>query len=57
MLTPKGLVRCLVLFVIDMATQGAQIAGIRAEPEGQWMKQMARNLTQVDSDFRQASST
>ena len=39
------LVRCLVLFVIDLPTRKVEIVGIAPEPDGQWMKQMARNMT------------
>jgi putative transposase len=53
LLTPRGLIRCFVLFVIDIASRKVQIAGISAEPDGQWMKQMSRNLTQADSGFLQ----
>ena len=53
LLTPQGLVRCLVLFVIDVASRKVQIAGVKTEPDGQWMKQIARNLTQADSGFLQ----
>jgi transposase InsO family protein len=53
LLTSRGLVRCMVLFVIDIATRRVQIAGIKAEPDGQWMMQVARNLTQTDHGFLQ----
>jgi putative transposase len=43
--TAMGLVRYHVLFVIRLATREVQIAGIVPEPHGEWMKQMARNLT------------
>jgi transposase InsO family protein len=43
--TALGLVRYQVLFVIRLATREVHIAGIIAEPHGQWMKQVARNLT------------
>ena len=46
--TPRGLVRCFVLFVIDIATRKLQIAGIKAQPDGAWMKQVARKQTQAD---------
>ena len=45
LLTKRGLVRCMVLFVIDIATRRVEISGIRVDPDGQWMKQMARNMT------------
>jgi hypothetical protein len=43
--TAVGLVRYHVFFVIRLATREVQIAGIIPEPNGPWMKQMARNLT------------
>ena len=43
--TAVGLVRYHALFVIRLATREVQIAGIIPEPTGEWMKQMARNLT------------
>ncbi len=50
-LTPRGLVRYFVLFVIDLETRRVGIAGIAQQPNGQWMKQIARNLTDVDEGF------
>ena len=40
-----GLVRYSVLFFMDLSTRKVQIAGIMAEPTGERMKQVARNLT------------
>jgi len=40
-----GLVRYVVLFVIDIKTRRVEIAGITDAPNEAWMKQMARNLT------------
>lgn len=40
-----GLIRYHVLFVIRLATREVHLAGIIAEPHEQWMKQVARNLT------------
>ncbi len=42
-LTPRGLVRYAVLFVIDLKSRRVHIAGIVHEPYGAWMAQMARN--------------
>ena len=50
-LTRVGLVRYFVLFVIDLKTRRVEIAGIVQQPDGEWMKQMARNLTDVDDGF------
>lgn len=44
-MTIGGLVRYHVFFVIDLATRVVEIAGIRAGPDGAWMAQVARNLT------------
>ena len=44
-LTAGGLVRYLVLFVIELKTRRVHIAGIRSQPDGAWMAQVARNLT------------
>ena len=43
--TALGLVRYQVFFVIRLATREVHLAGIIPEPQGPWMKQMARNLT------------
>lgn len=43
--TAAGFVRCHVFFVFRLATRDVQIAGIIPEPHGEWMKQVARNLT------------
>ena len=47
----RGLVRYHVLFVIQLATRKVQIAGIIPEPHGEWMKQVARNLTDCECGF------
>jgi transposase InsO family protein len=51
LLTPRGLVRCMVLFVIDVASRRVQIAGVRPDPNGCWMEQIARNLTFSEDGF------
>jgi len=50
-LTRVGLVRYFVLFVIDLKTRRVEIAGIAPQPDGEWMKQMARHLTDFDDGF------
>jgi transposase InsO family protein len=50
-LTRVGLVRYFVLFFIDLKTRRVEIAGIVRQPDGEWMKQVARNLTDADSGF------
>lgn len=49
--TRGGLVRHLVLFVIDLRTRQIEIAGINPDPDGPWMKQIARNLTDTFDGF------
>ena len=48
---PFGLVRYHVLFVIDIATRCVCIDGITSDPNGEWMKQVARNLTDMWDGF------
>jgi transposase InsO family protein len=50
-LTHAGLIRFLVFFVIDLKSRRAKLAGIAPEPDGRWMKQMARNLTDAEDGF------
>ena len=50
-LTLDGLKRYLVLFVIELKTRYIHIAGIHPLPDGAWMEQMARNLTDPDEGF------
>jgi len=46
----KGkLIRCMVLFAIDLSTRKVEILGVRPQPNGPWMEQIARNLTCEDS--------
>ena len=48
---PVGLVRYHVLFVMYVATRRVHIAGIAHNPGGEWMEQMARNLTDAFDGF------
>jgi putative transposase len=51
-----GTVRCMVFFVMQVKTRAVQIAGVRISPDGDWMKQTARNLLDpVDGFLRNAS--
>jgi len=50
-LTARGLVRYLVLFVIDLKTRTVEIAGIVRQPDRDWMKQIARNMTDARDGF------
>ena len=42
---PRGLVTFYVFFVIELATRRIEIAGITSSPNGAWMMQVGRNLT------------
>ena len=50
-LTARGLIRYFVLFVIDLETRRVEIAGIVHQPYEDWMKQIARNLTDAMEGF------
>ena len=54
-LTRAGLVRYFVLFLIDLQTRRVEVAGIVQQPDGRWMQQIARNLTDVDTGFLNGS--
>ena len=49
--TLKGLVRYMVLVVIDYKTRKVEIAGIIPQAYGDWMSQIARNLTDPMDGF------
>ena len=50
-MTLRGLVRYHVLFVIEQCTRRVEVAGIVPEPDGTWMSQVARNLTDPFDGF------
>ena len=50
-LTLRGLVRYVVFFVMRLQTRTVEIAGITSEPDGAWMTQLARNLTDPSEAF------
>jgi len=50
-LTLGGLRRYFVLFVAELKTRRVKISGIYHQPYGEWMEQMARNLTDVVDGF------
>ena len=50
-LTLRGLVTYYVLFFIDLGTRLVHVAGITANPNEQWMVQIARNLTMTGEPF------
>ena len=43
-MTWQGLVRYSVFFVMELRTRRVHIAGIRRDPDGHWLLQVARNL-------------
>ena len=49
--TPKGLTTYYVLFLIDLKTRGAHLAGLTTNPDGAFMAQVARNLTDTVDGF------
>src|SRR5262245_56135937 len=50
-LTMRGLVRYVVVFVMKLKTRAVEIGGITNQPEGRWMTQVARNLTDPQDGF------
>lgn len=49
--TRGHLIRYLVLFAMDLSTRRVTIAGIAPDPDGLWMSQIARNLTDCMDGF------
>ena len=49
--TAGGLVTYYVTFVMELATRRVTCAGITAHPDGAWMQQVGRNLTDPVSGF------
>ena len=43
--------RYVVLFIMKLKTRTVEIAGITRLPDGDWMTQVARNLTDADDGF------
>jgi putative transposase len=50
-LSLAGVIRYSVLFVLEVKTRHVHIAGIVRQPHGDWMKQVARNLTDSVDGF------
>jgi len=50
-ITRTDLVRYFVLFVVDLKSRRVEIAGILPRPNGEWMGQVARNLTDCETGF------
>jgi transposase InsO family protein len=49
--TCSGLTRFVVLFFMDLRTRRVEIGGIASSPNGLWMSQIARNLTDAMDGF------
>jgi len=49
--TPTGLQRLIVLFFMDLSTRRVVLGGIARSPNGFWMSQIARNLTDAVDGF------
>ena len=50
-MTLTGLVRYMVFFVMELKSRRVRVAGVAVDPEGRWMEQMARNLTDAVDGF------
>lgn len=49
--TKGGLVTFYLLFVMEVATRRVRFAGCTTNPDGLWMKQIAKNLTDCEDGF------
>jgi putative transposase len=49
--TPTGLKRFVVLFFMELSTRRVEIGGIASRPNGLWMTQIARNVTDEINGF------
>ena len=47
----RGLVTYYLLFVMDLKTRRVEFAGLTTNPDGLWMTQIARNLTDAEDGF------
>ena len=54
--TCRGLVTYYLLFVMEIATRRVHFAGCTVNPDGPWMQQVARNLTDGIDGFRNGKS-
>ena len=51
LLVGRKLIRCTVFFVIELATRKVYFAPIKLQPDGPYMRQVARLLTDADQGF------
>ena len=56
-LAPYGLVTYYVLFFIRLKDRKVHIAGLTTNPNGNWMAQVARNLTDPEDGFLKSGET
>jgi putative transposase len=49
--TPRGLVTFYLLFVMELATRRVRFLGSTTNPDGPWMKVMAKELTNCEDGF------
>ena len=49
--TKGGLVTYYLLFVMEVATRRVHFAGCTPNPDDLWMRQVTRNLTDVEDGF------
>ena len=54
--TMHGLVTMFVLVVMELKTRRIEIAGVTANPDSAWVRQMARNLTDPQDGFLRNST-
>ena len=50
-LMPFGLMRCMILFFIDIQTHAVKLGGVKINPDGAWVKQIAKNMTDPFDGF------
>ena len=54
--TRNGLIAFYILVVMRLKTRRVEIAGVTENPNGDWTRQMARNLTDCDEGFLKDAS-
>ena len=53
--TRSGLITFYLFFVMQLKTRRVELAGVTTNPDGLWMRQMARNLTDAQDGFLQGT--